>query len=217
VFTSVCVNLRKILLTKINKIISENSCWIENGSIFYPHGSLKLPNGLCLDLGCGNFNFELEYKTKVVGIDKEKLSNSKNFIHGDLRDVNVWNKLDNNSFSCITSLASLHWIKEIDFILEQCNKKLAPKGKIFHFLWHENNFQYPIFELLTNFSKATVDDMLITNVEKLSVTINNAGFKILDIFSYKTKFYINEINLIEKINAEYRPMAEFIILIAEKI
>ena len=59
--------------------------------------------------------------------------------------------------------------------------------------------------------------MLITNVEKFSVTINNAGFTILDIFSYKTKFYINEINLIEKINAEYRPMAEFIILIAEKI
>jgi len=211
-----CVNLRKILYNKIEKIISEKTCYIENGDIIHPRGIFNIPKGLCLELGCGNFIFELEYKTKVIGIDKEKLSNSKNFIHGNLSDINVWNKFDDSSISCITSIACLHWIKEIDFIFNQCNKKLAPKGKMLHFLWHENNFDYPIYQLLSNFSAKKTQDMCVTNVEKLTTITNNAGFKILDIFSYITKFYFNEISLIEKLNAEYRPKAEFIVLIAEK-
>lgn len=207
----------KKIHNRIKKIISEKSCWIENGSIIYPHGTLKIPKGLCLDLGCGNFNFELEYQTKVIGIDKEKLSKSKNFIHGDLRNINVWNQIDNNCFDLIISIASLHWIKEIDFIFDQCNKKLKPKGKIFHCLWHENNFKYPLFELLTDFCPTSKkSEMCKTNIEQFKSSAFAANFEIIDIFSFKTKFYINEITKIEEINAEYRPKAEFIVLIAEK-
>ena len=207
----------KKIHNRIKKIISEKSCWIENGSIIYPHGTLKIPKGLCLDLGCGNFNFELEYQTKVIGIDKEKLSKSKNFIHGDLRNINVWNQIDNNCFDLIISIASLHWIKEIDFIFDQCNKKLKPKGKIFHCLWHENNFEYPLFELLTDFCPRTkIPEMCKTNIEHFKAKALAANFEIIDTFSFKTKFYINEITKIEEINAEYRPKAEFIVLIAEK-
>ena len=202
---------------KIKKIITEKSCGIKNGTIIHPQGTLKIPKGLCLELGCGNFNFESEYQTKVIGIDQEKLSKSKNFIHGDLRNINVWSQLENNSFDLITSIVTLHWIKNIDFIFDQCYQKLTPTGKIFYCLWHENNFKYPLFELLTDFIPVTKkSEMCKTNIEQFKELAVTAKFKIVDIFSFKTKFYINEITEIEEINAEYRPRAEFIVLIAEK-
>ena len=58
--------------------------------------------------------------------------------------------------------------------------------------------------------------MCKTNIEHFKAKALAANFEIIDTFSFKTKFYINEITKIEEINAEYRPKAEFIVLIAEK-
>lgn len=192
---------------------------LDNGIIKYPKNKiLKIPKGKCLDIGCGDFSHANKFMTDVIGIDYMHNLNLPNFIMGDLRQKSTWKKLDNNSFDLIISTGVLHWLKNINFILDMCHDKLKDKGKMFHFFWHKNNFDEKIVKVMTNNQNfINTDDMLQLDCKELENIIDKTKFNILDLYSVIDTVYIDTPTLKQKfITRHFRPKTEMIILLAEK-
>lgn len=192
---------------------------LDNGVIMYPKNKiLKVPKGKCLDIGCGDFSHADKFMTEVIGIDLMHKVNNPNFIHGDLQKKKIWAKLDDNSFDLITSTGVLHWIKNIDFILDMCCNKLKPKGKMFHFFWHKNNFDEKVIKLMTNNQEfIDINNMLQIDCSELEGLIDKTKFTILELYSVKDGVYIDKPTLKQKfVSRHFRPKTEMIVLLAEK-
>ena len=192
---------------------------LNDGIIKYPKNKiLKIPKGKCLDIGCGDFSNADKFMTEVIGIDFHHNINEPNFINGDLRQPNTWQKLNDNSFDLIVSTGVLHWLKNINFILDMCHKKLKHKGKMFHFFWHKNNFDEKVIKLMTNNQECmNTDDMLQLDCRELENIIDKTKFNILDLYSVIDTVYIDTPTLKQKfITRHFRPKTEMIILLAEK-
>lgn len=206
-------------MTVLANNISFPGLTLRNGVITYPKNKiLQVPKGKCLDIGCGDFSHADKFMTEVIGIDNMHKINKPNFIYGDLREKSTWHKLDDNSFDLITSTGVLHWLKNINFILDMCYNKLKHKGKMFHFFWHKNNFDDKIIKLLTNNQNyIDINNMLQIDCKELENLINKTKFTILDLYSVKDSFFKDRPTLKQKlITKHFRPKAEMIILLAEK-
>jgi len=192
---------------------------LKDGIISYPKNKiLKIPKGKCLDIGCGDFSHANKFMTDVIGIDYMHNINLPNFIMGDLRQTSTWKKLNDHSFDLIVSTGVLHWLKNINFILDMCHNKLKHKGKMFHFFWHKNNFDEKIIKLMTNNQNfINTDDMLQLDCKELENIIDKTKFNILDLYSVIDTVYIDTPTLKQKfITRHFRPKTEMIILLAEK-
>lgn len=193
---------------------------LNDGIIRYPKNKiLQVPKGRCLDIGCGDFSHANKFMTEVIGIDFHHNINEPNFINGDLRQKNTWQKLNDNSFDLIVSTGVLHWLENINFILDMCYNKLKHKGKMFHFFWHKNNFKKKVLKFLThNQEYMDTSKMLQIDCIELEGIIDKTKFNILDLYSVKDGVYIDRPTLKQKFISRYfRPKTEMIILLAEKI
>jgi len=208
----------------MNYNIIVDNVQIKNGFIYYGKNIIEIPKGLCLDLGCGNFEYENEYNTPVIGIDKFANLNKINFIKGDLNLDKTWDKVEDNSIDFITSIGVLHWTKNINYIINKCNQKLKKSSTMFHFFWSEKNFDKQILKLLCpdlykSLEKEynNFDNMLKTNVYDVKNILNNNNFKIIELKTFKSFIFINEKTISQCIANYFKPRAEFIILHAEKV
>lgn len=192
---------------------------LHDGAIHYPKNKiLQVPKGRCLDIGCGDFSHADKFMTEVIGIDNMHKINKPNFIYGDLREKSTWHKLDDNSFDFIYSTGVLHWLKNINFILDMCYNKLKPKGKMFHFFWHKNNFDEKVIKLMTNNQEfIDINTMLQIDCRELEGLIDKTKFTILELYSVKDGVYIDKPTLKQKfVSRHFRPKTEMIVLLAEK-
>ena len=150
---------------------------ISKGRITANNKNFIIKKGKVLDLGCGNFFYEKDFDTTVIGVDFSSNLDKPNFIQGNISHSELWSNFDKDEFDMITSFSVLHWIKNFDFIFKQMIKKLKHDGEMFHLMLTKHNFVEAMLPYIfhddkglhiksNNINKNKKENLLNKNIDK---------------------------------------------------
>lgn len=174
-----------------------NNFSISKGIITTNNKNFIIKKGKVLDLGCGNFLYEQDFDTSVIGVDFSSNLDKPNFIQGNISHSQLWNNFPKNEFDMITSFSVLHWIKNFDFIFNKMSDKLKLDGEMFHLMLTKDNFTEAILPYIfhddsnlqiknKSINKSKKENLLNKNIDKDYVSyhceVNN--LQILNLSTY---------------------------------
>jgi len=147
---------------------------IGDNHILYNDNKFEL-FGNILDLGSYEMKYYDNLNGNIIGIDNQKTSNPK-VLYGDLRRTSIWKIFESNYFDCITSFGLLHWLNNPNIAFSQMKRILKNNGRMFHVLWHEDNFQKDKVKILTDNKPIMENQMFKTNEKHLEKFLKESDF-----------------------------------------
>lgn len=122
-------------------------------------------------------NYYDDVDANCLGVEFVKTNNSK-VIQGDLRRKSTWKQFDDNSFDLITSFGVLHWLINLNMCFSEMWRILKPNGKMFHLLWHEDNYtSNNLNEIINNEPFRLTKSMLKLNQNTYDELLQKHNFK----------------------------------------